>query len=83
MRARVGDVVEVTWYDAWADHETSTRFDWKDECLVVTRGSLERLTPVVTVAGERIAYGSDESFRCVTHVPVGMVKSIDVLRRPS
>lgn len=86
MRPKLGDLVEVTWLDAWSDHETTESKDWKDECVVTTSGELRRLTDkVVSVAGERLTYGASdpdpEAFRCVTHVPAAMVVKIDVLRR--
>ena len=84
----MGDTVEVTWLDAWCDHDTTDGpQDWKDECRVKTYGTLVRATDsVVSVAEEVVSYGSDsDSYRCVTHVPRGMVVpgGIVVLGRPA
>jgi hypothetical protein len=70
--AQVGDVVAVTWLDAWADNSESSPHEWNDECEVTTYGILVRRTPkVVSVAGEVMP--DDDTYRGVTHIPAKMV----------
>lgn len=71
--AKVGDLVAVTWTDAWFDEPATTPDQWKDDCPMVTYGRLMRKGPIVTVAGEDAGPGE---YRSVSHIPRGMVKRI-------
>lgn len=68
--------MKVTWTDAWADNDESKPEDWKAELLVETIGWQVRTGKVVSVAQERFA---DGTFRCVTHIPKGMIRKVERL----
>jgi hypothetical protein len=70
--AQVGDVVAVTWLDAWVDQGESSEHEWNDDCEVTTYGILVRRTSrVVSVAAETMP--DTDVYRGVTHIPRKMV----------
>ena len=73
----IGDIVAVSWLDAWCD-DTASPETFRESYAVETIGILLRDADVVSVAAERI---QDGDYRAVTHIPRSLVKSVEVLRR--
>lgn len=73
MRAKLGDVVSVEWFDAWCDQGQTRVADWANDCPVTTYGVLMRRGLVVTVVSEELP---DGEYRTSTHIPAAMVKRI-------
>ncbi len=77
-KPKVGDIVRVTWLDAWTD--TSGEFEpheWEDTCEVTTIGELARYGGgVVTVSPERV---KGRFHRAATHIPAAIVERVEVL----
>jgi hypothetical protein len=70
---KVGDIVEVSWLDAWADADESKPADWRESCPVRTVGMVARLTDgAVSIAGEWFP-DDPNTFRNVTHIPRAMI----------
>ena len=67
----VGQIVKVTWCDAWFDFEP-TNETFATEWPVETIGHCVREGEVVSIAGEKLGDG----WRAVTHIPVALIRSI-------
>ncbi len=73
--AKVGDLVEVTWLDAWADSEQTSVDQFKDRCEVKTVGMIVRLTDThISIAGEWFPDYAEKDFRNITHIPLRMLE---------
>lgn len=70
-------LVAVVWTDAWFDLELGSLDEAREDYAVRTVGFLLRDGGVVTLAQEVLPDG--DGFRAVTHIPRGMVLSIDPL----
>jgi len=80
-KAKLGDVVCVTWLDAWTETTEETVEQMSDTCIVTTTGELVRLEEnIVSVGPEVVDYGTTgKKFRGCTHIPRAIVKDIKVL----
>ena len=76
--AKLGDIVRVTWHDAWADNaeDMKTVDEFEADCPVVTIGVLVRTGEVVSVSPETVR---ESWHRGTTHIPVGCVVKIEAL----
>ena len=73
-------LVVVTWNDAWFDLELDDLSDAGEHYPVRTVGYLIRSGAVVSLAQEILPDG--DGYRAVTHIPAGMVRSIEPITPP-
>lgn len=74
---KVGDIVCVTWDDAWFDLDEGTPETWLWRKRAKTYGVLTRLTgTLVSVSSEVF---EDGLYRGTTHIPRPMVVDVEVI----
>lgn len=66
----------VRWLDAWFDKDETLPSAFAKSCPMETVGWLLREGDVISVAGER---SEGPWFKAITHIPVGMVESLEVV----
>jgi hypothetical protein len=75
-KPKLGDMVVVTWQDAWSDNDEKTVEEFEDDCIITTAGWLVRTGDVISVSPEKVR---ENWHRGTTHVPKGMVSDIRIL----
>lgn len=79
--AKLGDIVEVIWDDAWDDHdleEDTSR--WPTEKRINSIGVLRRIRPVVSISQD--ACPVDGIYQQVTNVPHPYIQEVVIHARP-
>lgn len=79
--ARLGDIVEVIWSDAWEDHDLDEDpTNWPGEKEIRSVGVLRRVFPVVSITEDTASV--DGVYQRVTHVPYPYIKQVVKHGRP-
>ena len=81
---KLGDIVDITWEDAWADSQnyyTVDSINSESPYIGHTVGKVIRHNKYGTTIAQEYGFGSRvDDFRRVHHVPKAMVRKIKVLR---
>lgn len=81
MKVKLGDVVKVTWEDAWSSDSYRTYDTIKNEepLLLYTVGHVMRNDKTGISLGRELQPNLNE-YRYIQHIPHGMIRKITVLK---
>lgn len=83
MKTKIGDIVDITWEDAWASGEYFTLEQIKKEKPYIghTVGIVIRHDKTGTTLAQEFGFGARTAdYRRVHHIPKAMVRKIKVLK---